>query len=69
MPGEQAQKDAELNRAGKLTKTSLLQRFLYRIYESRLLREVERRPMPRHIGIILDGNRRHARQQRFCKAA
>ena len=67
MPGEQAQKDAELNRAGKLTKTSLLQRFLYRIYESRLLREVERRPMPRHIGIILDGNRRHARQQRFCK--
>ncbi len=64
-PGEQAQRDNELNRVGKLTTASLLKRFLYRIYERRLLREVERRPMPRHIGIILDGNRRHARQQRF----
>ena len=39
----------------------LLRRVAYRLYESRLLREVQAAPMPRHIGIILDGNRRHAR--------
>jgi short-chain Z-isoprenyl diphosphate synthase len=33
---------------------------LYRAYERRLLREVQRQPLPRHIGIILDGNRRYA---------
>ncbi len=33
---------------------------LYRVYERRLLREVHRGPMPRHIGLILDGNRRFA---------
>jgi short-chain Z-isoprenyl diphosphate synthase len=41
---------------------SLLLRFLYWIYERRLVEQVKRRPMPRHIGIILDGNRRHARK-------
>jgi short-chain Z-isoprenyl diphosphate synthase len=43
--------------------TSLLIRFLYWIYERRLLNQLKRRPMPRHIGIILDGNRRHARRR------
>jgi len=33
---------------------------LYRAYERRLNREVQGHPVPRHIGIILDGNRRHA---------
>lgn len=32
-------------------------------YEARLLAAVRARPMPRHVGIILDGNRRHARGQ------
>ena len=32
---------------------------LYRLYERRLLREVLERPVPGHIGIILDGNRRY----------
>jgi short-chain Z-isoprenyl diphosphate synthase len=32
---------------------------LYRAYEERLLRHIEGQPVPRHIGIILDGNRRH----------
>ena len=41
----------------------LIRRILYRLYESRLLREVQAGPSPRHIGIILDGNRRHAREQ------
>jgi short-chain Z-isoprenyl diphosphate synthase len=40
----------------------LLGRAIYGLYETRLLREVRDGPMPRHIGIILDGNRRHARE-------
>jgi len=47
----------------KGTATSLLQRFLYWLYERRLLDQLKRGPMPRHIGIILDGNRRHARKR------
>jgi short-chain Z-isoprenyl diphosphate synthase len=45
------------------TATSPLLRFLYWIYERRLLNQLKQRPMPRHIGIILDGNRRHARKR------
>ena len=33
---------------------------LYRAYAGRLSREIRRNPVPRHIGIILDGNRRYA---------
>jgi short-chain Z-isoprenyl diphosphate synthase len=39
------------------------QRFLYYLYERRLLAQVRQRPMPRHVGIILDGNRRHGRMR------
>jgi short-chain Z-isoprenyl diphosphate synthase len=53
----------ELKPPGKSTDTSLLLRFLYWIYERRLLGQLKQRPMPRHIGIILDGNRRHARKR------
>ncbi|HEY1301536.1 MAG TPA: polyprenyl diphosphate synthase [Stellaceae bacterium] len=35
---------------------------LYYLYARRLAREVRRQPRPGHIGIILDGNRRHGRQ-------
>jgi len=35
---------------------------VYRLYERRLLRDVRAHPVPRHIGLILDGNRRFARQ-------
>jgi short-chain Z-isoprenyl diphosphate synthase len=45
----------------------LLQRFLaspvYKLYERRLLAEVRRGPLPGHIGIILDGNRRYGKQR------
>jgi len=34
--------------------------FLYYLYERRLLRQVRGRSVPRHLGIILDGNRRYA---------
>jgi hypothetical protein len=32
---------------------------LYYFYERRLLRRMRSGPMPAHIGIILDGNRRY----------
>src|SRR5260370_16472818 len=38
---------------------------LYRIYERRLAREVRSRTVPRHVGVILDGNRRHGRQRQL----
>jgi short-chain Z-isoprenyl diphosphate synthase len=34
---------------------------LYALYERRLLRQVAGRAVPRHVGLILDGNRRYAR--------
>jgi short-chain Z-isoprenyl diphosphate synthase len=34
---------------------------VYGLYERRLLRQLEGRPTPRHVGVILDGNRRWAR--------
>src|SRR5919197_5895976 len=39
--------------------------FLYHLYERRLLREIRGRPIPRHLGIILDGNRRYALERGF----
>ena len=36
---------------------------LYRAYEGRLSREIRRYPVPQHIGIILDGNRRYAERR------
>jgi len=38
-------------------------RLLYWAYERRLLRQIRGRVLPRHVGFILDGNRRHGRQQ------
>jgi short-chain Z-isoprenyl diphosphate synthase len=38
---------------------------LYRIYERRLGRQVRAQPVPRHVGVILDGNRRHGRQHQM----
>ena len=35
---------------------------LYRLYEARLLSQVRRRAVPRHVGLILDGNRRYGRR-------
>jgi short-chain Z-isoprenyl diphosphate synthase len=38
-----------------------VRRLVYRLYERRLARRVAEGAMPHHVGIILDGNRRHGR--------
>jgi len=40
----------------------VLKNLLYRVYERQLLNDVQRRPIPRHVGLIQDGNRRYARE-------
>lgn len=42
--------------------TSRAFRLLYSLYERRLLRHVRQGPLPTHIGVILDGNRRYAQK-------
>lgn len=43
----------------------LLSPALYTAYESRVLADLERASIPRHIGVIVDGNRRWAREMGF----
>ena len=38
---------------------------LYRLYEERLIRSLDRSRLPRHIGVIHDGHRRFARKSRM----
>lgn len=38
---------------------------LYKLYEDRLLRDLDRSRLPRHIGVIHDGHRRFARAERL----
>ncbi len=42
---------------------------LYRVYERSLVRELAGAPMPQHVGVILDGNRRFARERGLAHVA
>ncbi len=44
---------------------TVLTRPLYRLYEERLRRSLDRSRLPRHIGVIHDGHRRFARAERL----
>ena len=43
----------------------ILKKPLYRVYESRILKFLERDKLPKHIGVIHDGHRRYARAERL----
>ncbi len=43
----------------------MVRRFLYFVYERLLSKEVGKGPVPTHVGLILDGNRRYAREMGF----
>ena len=34
----------------------------YQTYEKRLLKEISSRPVPAHVAVIMDGNRRYAKE-------
>jgi short-chain Z-isoprenyl diphosphate synthase len=48
---------------------SLIKGFLYFVYERLLSREIKQGPIPTHLGLILDGNRRYAREMGFDDVA
>lgn len=43
-----------------------LEQILYGLYEHRLLTQIREEPLPRHVGIILDGNRRFGRRHHIA---
>jgi undecaprenyl diphosphate synthase len=47
----------------------LIQTVLYYLYEKRLSRKIKRGATPTHLGIILDGNRRYAKERGFSDMA
>ena len=42
---------------------------VYRVYERKLVRELSGAPIPQHVGVILDGNRRFAKERGLGHAA
>ncbi len=43
----------------------MLKELVYRVYERRLEAAVRRDPLPKHVGVVLDGNRRFAQKKGF----
>jgi undecaprenyl diphosphate synthase len=48
---------------------ALFQTILYYLYEKRLSRKIRHGDLPTHVGLILDGNRRYAKEMGFLNVA
>ncbi|PZM94484.1 MAG: isoprenyl transferase, partial [Actinobacteria bacterium] len=44
-----------------------LRELLYSVYERRLKAKLAGKPVPRHVGVMCDGNRRWAREKGFVE--
>ena len=53
----------------RISSPALLKRSLYAIYSARLQSRVASGPMPQHIGLVLDGNRRFAARNGYADPA
>ncbi|MEE9285450.1 MAG: polyprenyl diphosphate synthase [Dehalococcoidia bacterium] len=53
----------------RLSSPRVIKRFLYSLYTHRLRSKVALGQMPRHIGVVLDGNRRYALQNGYAAPA
>ncbi len=53
----------EVARSAAHSFVQAFKRFAYRLYEGYLWTQIRRGPIPEHIGVVLDGNRRWARQR------
>jgi short-chain Z-isoprenyl diphosphate synthase len=70
LPGQQRASETAPNHADAKAKLGLsaITSLIYRLYEIKLLKDVQNGRMPRHVGIILDGNRRYGRRLRLSDA-
>jgi short-chain Z-isoprenyl diphosphate synthase len=51
-----------VHRAWTGNRTPVVRNLIYRLYERRLAASLPSDVLPRHVGVILDGNRRYARE-------
>ena len=69
MPREAIMMPVQLGSSGpetcEMSIKETLERPLYRAYERRIIQQLDRSALPRHIGVIHDGHRRYAREERL----
>jgi short-chain Z-isoprenyl diphosphate synthase len=66
--GAHETKETAVPRSDDGAEPSLLLQALHYLYQRRLMAQIRGGPMPRHIGIILDGNRRYGAQRGLTEA-
>jgi short-chain Z-isoprenyl diphosphate synthase len=64
-PNDPGGDEAAVVETGSMWVSTMALGVLYRLYERNLVNGLDRDRLPRHIGIVLDGHRRHAREERL----